>query len=171
MTRAATIRLEGSEDVDHVRLLNQRAFGRPGEAALVDALRAADGAVSLVALVADAVVGHILFTPVAVDGIEPNRSAVGLAPLAVLPEHQRRGIGSQLVRTGLETCRSLGHSLVVVLGDPEYYARFGFVSASARGLAYEHPVPDGAFMVLELRAGAIGRAPGVVRYRPEFANV
>jgi putative acetyltransferase len=95
-------------------------------------------------------------------------AAVGLGPLAVLPEHQRRGVGSNLVRTGLNACRRLGDAVVVVLGRPDYFQPFGFVPGSTTGMRYEHPVPSDAFLVLELRTGAVARAAGVVRYRPAF---
>jgi putative acetyltransferase len=164
----ATVRPEESRDADGVRLVNQRAFGRPSEAALVDALRSSAGAMSLVATVGTTVAGHILFTAVQVGDVKTRMSAAGLAPMAVLPEYQRQGIGSQLVRAGLDACRAEGHGLVVVVGHPEFYPRFGFVPASTIGLEYEHPVHPEAFMVLELQAGALAQVRGIVRYRPEF---
>ena len=88
--------------------------------------------------------------------------------MAVLPEYQRKGIGSQLVRAGLEACRYQGYGLVVVVGHPAFYPRFGFMPASAEGLECEHSVRPEAFMVIELEAGALAHARGVVRYRPEF---
>jgi putative acetyltransferase len=91
--------------------------------------------------------------------------------MAVLPECQRQGIGSLLVRAGLEACRSAGHDAVVVLGHPEFYPRFGFVAADTKGLRCEYEVPREAFMVLELRPAALAETRGVVRYRPEFAGV
>ena len=165
-----TIRPEQPPDIDHVRVVNQRAFGRPDEAAIVDAVRDSPGAISLVAIDGDRVVGHILFTPVVIDGPDATIPAAGLAPMAVLPEYQRRGIGSQLVQAGLDACRAAGYDIVVVLGHPKYYPRFGFVVASTRGLTCEYPVPAEAFMVVELRAGTLSRAHGLVRYRPEFAE-
>lgn len=164
------VRPEEPGDADDVLLVNERAFGGPAEAALVAALRGLPDAISLVAALDDRIVGHILFTPVRIDGVEPEVSAAGLAPLAVLPEHQRRGIGSQLVRAGLEACRARGHCVIVVVGHPEYYPRFGFIPGSSKGLEYEHPVSPGAFMVLELEAGTL-RHGGIVRYRPEFSSV
>lgn len=166
-----TIRREEPGDVDQVRRVNERAFERPSEAALVDAIRHSPGAASLVALVDDRVAGHILFTAVRVEGVEASGSGVGLAPMAVLPEYQRRGIGSQLVRAGLDICRSRGYTFVVVVGHPEYYPRFGFAQGSTRRLECEFAVPPEAFMVLELQAGALEHARGVVRYRPEFSTV
>jgi putative acetyltransferase len=171
MKTPATIRPEESRDADGVRLVNQRAFGRSSEAALVDALRASAHAIALVATVDTQVVGHILFTAVQVGDSASGPSAVGLAPMAVLPEYQRQGIGSQLVRAGLDACRAQGHGLVVVVGHPTFYPKFGFVPASTTGLEYEHAVRPEAFMVLELQAGALAHGQGLVRYRPEFTKV
>jgi putative acetyltransferase len=166
-----TIRRETPDDADPVRRVNELAFGRPHEAALVDALRGSVDAVSLVAVVGDHVVGHVLFTSVRIEGSQRTTAAVGLGPMAVLPEHQRRGVGSALVRAGLDVCRRLGHAVVVVLGHPAYYQRFGFVAAGTKGIQYERVVPSEAFLVLELRTGAVARSGGVVRYRPEFTAV
>jgi putative acetyltransferase len=91
--------------------------------------------------------------------------------MAVLPAHQRQGIGCLLVRAGIEACRRASHEGVVVLGHPEYYSRFGFVLVSRLGLAWEHPAPDEAFMAFELRDGALRRPSGSVRYQPEFGGV
>lgn len=187
VNKPLTIRREGSRDADDVRLVHQRAFGRPSEAALVDALRGVAGAVSLVAIVDRRVVGHILFTPVQLavplviknaepaHAVEPaaavkDVSAMGLAPMAVLPEYQRQNIGSRLVRAGLDACHARRHDLVVVLGHPAFYPRFGFVPAHTRGLTCEYPVPPEVFMVLDLRSDAPRPLTALVRYRPEFAN-
>jgi putative acetyltransferase len=91
--------------------------------------------------------------------------------MSVLPAHQREGIGSLLVRTGLEECRRAGHGWVVVLGHPDYYPRFGFVPASRHGLAWEHPAPDEAFMIVLLREGGLAPGGGLVRYASEFGGV
>jgi putative acetyltransferase len=167
------VRAETPGDVDAVRRVVTAAFGRPAEAQLVDALRAR-GALTL-SLVADeggAVRGHIAFSEVSItreSGIV--RTALGLAPMAVEPGHQRRGLGSQLVRSGLEQCRALGHGVVVVVGHPAYYPRFGFVPGRPLGIRWEIDVPDDAFMVAELQPGALIDVRGVVRYQSEFTDV
>jgi putative acetyltransferase len=165
------VRAETAADVPAVYRVNELAFGRPEEANLVDALRAsARPFISLVAVSGEQVVGHIFFSPVTLEAETAACVILGLAPLAVLPEYQRRGIGAQLVRVGLKECQRRGCDVVVVLGHPAYYPRFGFVPASRKGLRCEYPVPDEVFMVAELRPHAlVGR--GLVKYRPEFGGV
>jgi putative acetyltransferase len=166
---SVVIREESPADAAAVRDVNERAFGTPLEAGIVDALRGSDGSISLVATSGDLVVGHILFTPVTIDAGAGVRVA-GLAPMAVLPEHQRAGIGSRLVKAGLDACRRRGYAAVVVLGHPEYYPRFGFTRADGHGLSCEFPVPPEAFMVMGLQPEVLTRLSGTVRYRPEFAE-
>jgi len=166
------IRLEQPEDMVAIWQVNEAAFGRPGEADLIDALRQR-GAVTL-SLVAEQdgeVVGHILFSPVTITHDEVIVTAVGLGPMAVSPTHQRAGIGSQLVRTGLQMLRQAGHSVVIVLGHPTFYPRFGFMPASQFGIRWENEVPDEVFMVLALQPGALEGVSGIVRYQPEFSTV
>ena len=168
------IREEGPEDFAAIHHVNERAFDNSAEADLVDLLRAhGKVSLSLVAVDDDRILGHILFSPVkievATEQSEKTISAVGLAPLAVLPEFQNQGIGSLLVRSGLEQCRKSGHDCVVVLGHPEYYPRFGFVPASRHGIKSEfYVIRDGAFMVLELYEHALSDCEGTVKYQPEF---
>lgn len=151
--------------------MHMAAFPTDAESRLVDALRANGGAwVSLVAERAGRVVGHILFSPVRLDPDPGAPRGAGLAPVAVLPDHQRRGIGGALVREGLSRCRALGVEFVVVLGDPGYYGRFGFRRASAKGLANEYGA-DAAFGVVELRPGCLAGRTALVRYAPEFARL
>jgi putative acetyltransferase len=166
-----TIRDETPEDYADVYRVNALAFGQEGEGALVERLRGACPNVSLVAVEGGRVVGHIFFSPVTVESEGAAFEAVGLGPMAVLPEFQNQGVGSRLVRRGLEECVKRGHGIVFVLGHPDYYPRFGFTPAGAKGLACEYPAPDEAFMVAELRPGALGGRTGLVRYRPEFAGV
>ena len=163
-----TVRLEQPGDEPGIREVNEEAFGEPLEARLVDALRGTPDYLSLVATIADRVVGHILFTPIVIEPLVDRRIA-GLAPMAVRPGHQRSGIGSQLIRAGLEECRRSGYSAVVVLGHPEYYPRFGFVPAHTFGLSCEFPSPPEAFMALELVDSSLSGLSGLVRYRSEFS--
>jgi len=150
----------------------QEAFGRSDEADLIDKLRAnGKFELSLVAGLDGQVVGHILFTEVAIEDAEPWPRALGLAPLAVLSEFQRKGVGSALMRRSLERCRDLGHDAIVVLGHPEYYPKFGFLPANRYRLRCEYEVPEDVFMALELRAGALQGIRGLVRYQPEFGEM
>jgi putative acetyltransferase len=166
------IRAETEDDYAAVRLVNEQAFGRSGEADLVEALRRrARPFISLVAEIEGRIVGHIFFSPVEIETEQSVSKALGLAPMAVLPEFQNQGIGSRLVRKGLEECLHLGQDVVVVLGHPEYYPRFGFIPAVQRGLSCEYAVPDDVFMVAELREGALRGRKGVVKYGPEFSDV
>lgn len=166
------IRDEALEDIEAVRHVNDAAFGRDGEGRLVDELRRQGAAVvSLVAEVDGQVVGHILFSPVTIEGASRPDGIVGLAPMAVLPEHQRHGIGGRLIRDGLDRCRQRGAALAVVLGHPEYYPRFGFVPAPPLGVTCEYPVPDEVFMLQELEPGALEGRRGLARYHAAFAAV
>ena len=166
------VREEKPADVNAIRTVNERGFGGPAEARLVDAIRLRKKVfLSLVAEIEDHIVGHILFSPVTIGSAEKHVSAAGLGPMAVLPENQRQGIGSRLVRTGIEKCRTIDIPCIVVLGHPEYYPRFGFVPASKYGIGCEYDVPDEVFMILELRKGALQGQSGTVKYLPEFSNV
>lgn len=165
------IRPEQPGDVAAIRAVNERAFGTPAEANLVDRLRASGTAVlSLVAEHDGQIVGHILFSPVTVVAAPRAFRAVGLAPMCVAPECQRSGIGSQLVRHGLEACRRAGYDAVVVLGHVDYYPRFGFLRASDHGLDNEYEATD-AFMVLPLASEALAGVSGLVRFAAEFAEL
>lgn len=166
------IRAETIEDHDAVRRVNELAFAQREEADLVDALR--DNArpyISLVALVGEQIAGHIFFSPVSIESAEDAFTAMGLAPMSVLPEHQNQGIGSRLVTEGLKECQRLGHEIVVVLGHPNFYPRFGFVRASSKGIRSEYDVRDEVFLVAELRSGALGGREGLVKYHLEFSKV
>ncbi|MGL5872373.1 MAG: GNAT family N-acetyltransferase [Xenococcaceae cyanobacterium] len=167
------IRVEKLEDIEAIYQVHVAAFGRTKEADLVDILRkVVEPVLSFVAVKSGQIVGHIFFSPVS---IEIHSSSVcqilGLAPLAILPQFQRQGIGSVLIRYALKECSRLGFQGVVVLGNPEYYHRFGFVTAIEKGLVCEYSVPDEAFMVLELINGALSGCHGKVKYQAEFASL
>jgi putative acetyltransferase len=161
------LRGENPREQGAVRSLNEAAFGRPDEADLIDRLRTEDAVLaSFVAECEKRIVGHILFSRMLIETGNGPMSAVALAPLAVLPEHQRRGLGGQLIRHGLDWLRERGEQVVIVLGHPEYYPRFGFSSDRARSLA--SPFPAEAFMALELLPGALDGICGRVRYPNAF---
>ncbi len=165
------IRIEEEKDWAAVHTLNAAAFETPAEAYLVEALRQqARPVVSLVAEEKLAVVGHIMFSPVKLSGHSELR-IMGLAPMAVAPEHQRIGIGSALVRAGLEQCKKLGCGAVVVLGHPEYYPRFGFSPSASFGISCEYDVPEEVFMIIELQPGFLDGVSGKVEYHSAFSSV
>jgi putative acetyltransferase len=162
------IRSERPKDAAAVRQVNEKAFGGPKEARLVEMLRAADRvAISLVALSNDQLVGHILFSPITVAEAPAGFVGLALAPLAVLPAFQKLGIGSRLIRHGLTECLQGGCQAVVVLGSPGYYSRFGFTRASDHQLDNEYHAHE-EFMVLELVEGTLDTIRGLVKYAPEF---
>ena len=166
-----TIRFEREGDAAAIREVNQTAFATPAEADLVDRLRRLEASVvSLVAQDGGSLVGHILFSPVSLTGREPI-PVLGLAPMAVRPDRQRQGIGSQLVRAGLDAARKTGAAAVVVVGHARFYPRFGFVPASRFGLTCEYDVPDEVFMALELVPGFLAGQGGLVQYHPAFAEL
>ena len=166
-----TIRPETAEDYAAIHEVTLLAFGQEKEAQLVEDLRGLPDFIpelSLVALQDGQVVGHILFSPMAIETEKGAVPALSLAPISVRPECQNQSVGSQLVREGLKRCRSLGHEVVVVVGHPAYYPRFGFSSARAKGLEATFEVPDEAFLVLELAPGALDGIAGVIKYPPPF---
>jgi len=166
------IRFEEPGDAESVRRVNELAFGREDEAGLVDALRLLDEPlISLVAVQGDQTVGHILFSPVTIESEGTSLGAMGLGPLAVLPEVQGQGIGTQLVAAGIKECQKAGHEIIVLVGHPGYYPRFGFQPCKPLGLEFSEDVPPEAFMVLELKAGALAGRRGVVKFLPEFDGV
>src|SRR5215467_11093036 len=165
------IRSEHVDDQQAIRAVHCASFGDDSEADLVDALRRfASPLISLVAEDDLEIVGHILFSLVTLETKRDLR-LMGLAPMAVTPNRQRQGIGSQLVTEGLRQCLSLNADAVVVLGHPTYYPRFGFVPASRFSIRSVYDVADDVFMIRELRRGALVGAEGIVRYHPVFAEL
>jgi putative acetyltransferase len=163
------IRPEKDTDAAAVRRVHISAFPTSAEADLVERLRASGKAVvALVALDGDSIVGHIVFSPVALEPLA-GTVGLGLAPLAVLPDHEKHGVGRRLVQNGLAACHSWGAGFVVVIGDPPYYTRFGFEPAEKHGLRSEYDAGD-SFMVFKLESGALPPPGTLVKYAPEFAG-
>ena len=164
------IRPELPTDAAQVAAVHTAAFGRPAEAELVARLRAAPGfdpRLSLVSVADNKIVGHILFSPIRVgDG-----TALALAPLAVLPEHQRRGHGSGLIRAGVVACREAGHATIVVLGHADYYSRFGFEPAERYAIRAPFEVPPGVLRVVQLTGAESSIPHGTIDYGPAFEGV
>lgn len=166
------VRPEQFRDFDKVRALLLTSFGREAQARLVDRLRASGKIASaLVAEEKERILGHVVFSKIVVSAQGGEVNALALAPLAVVPAFQRLGIGSALVSAGLERCRSEQHSRVLVLGDPVYFARFGFAPAVQFGLKCPFPADDNSFMAIELDPGAFAGATGAVRYGHEFDDL
>jgi putative acetyltransferase len=165
------IRPESAADHQAIRQVNRLAFGQDAEARLVDALR--DGGYVRASLVAEQdgkVVGHILFSDLPIVTEAGTVPALALAPMAVLPQFQNQGIGSALVRRGLVVCKEQGHRIVVVLGHPQFYPRFGFSSKLASSLTSPFGGGD-SWMALELVPGALADVAGRVVYPPPFEQV
>jgi putative acetyltransferase len=164
------VRGENGENVAErsvIHSIHEAAFGDSEEADLVDNLRTAgDVLVSLVAELEGRIVGHVLFSRMSIETSRGLVPAVALAPVAVLPQQQRRGIGGQLIRQGLDLLRNRGEKIVIVVGHPDYYPRFGFSGEKARVL--ESPFPVEAFMALELGPGALDGVRGRVVYPAAF---
>jgi putative acetyltransferase len=164
------IRIEDSGSLGErsiIRAVNEAAFGGSEEADLVDKLRGDEHALlSLVAELDGGIVGHILFSRISIGTSTGLVSAVALAPLAVHPDHQRKRIGGLLVQHGLELLRGRGEKIVIVVGHPDYYPRFGFSTDKAKLL--QGPFPSEAFMALELSVGALDGIQGTVIYPPAF---
>jgi putative acetyltransferase len=154
--------------------VNRLAFDGEAEPRLVDLIRLSEDFIPELSLVAEAdgrVVGHILFSRISIQTETGSIPALSLAPMAVLPEYQNQGLGSALVRRGLEECRRLGHAIVIVLGHADFYPRFGFSAALAKAL--EGPFGDvgEAWMALELVPGALDSVRGRVVYPSAFEGV
>lgn len=169
--RRLVVRDETPHDAAGIRHVIVAAFKGTLEADIVDALRGRrKHAASLVAVFGERVVGHVLLTDVRLGEHPARARGAGVAPLAVRPIMQGRGIGSVLMRAAIDRARTAGYGYLVLLGDPAYYRRFGFVPAAAFGLACEYDAPPEAFMALELRPNALAGGGGVVRYEPEFRH-
>jgi putative acetyltransferase len=164
------VRPEQDADKSPIRAVHRAAFGREDEGRLVDALRDADAVIaSIVAVSGDRIAGHALFSQVWIDSEHGSPAIASLAPIAVLPRHQRTGIGSALMRHGIAVCADAGYGALIVVGHPAYYPRFGF---SANAVAHlESPYAGGGFMGLDLRPCFLASIRGAVRYPAAFADL
>lgn len=167
-----SIREERAEDVVAIRMVNELAFGQPQEGRLVETLRSAGGVLlSRVAVQEHRVVGHVLYSPVAIASGGAEIVGAGLGPIAVLPEFQRQGIGTRLVEAGNSELRAAGMPFIIVLGHPAYYPRFGFMPASRLGIRCEWDVSAGALMVLVIDRVKMSGVSGMAKYRREFSGL
>ncbi len=168
------IRPETPDDISAIFEVNFQAFAHYDEANLVNTLRDSNifnPELSLVAVCRDRIIGHIMFPPVTIESSLGSIPAVALAPLVVHPEYQCLGVGTALVEEGLNACRSFGHRIVIVVGHPGYYPRYGFHPARTHGIVAPFVVADDVFMVLALVPGALDGIQGTVRYPDAFDAV
>ncbi len=165
------IRPEAGADLAAIEDVNRRAFGREGEARLVDELREAGYArLSLVAIEDDGrIVGHVMLSEAGIQTENGPIAALALGPVAVLPDRQGEGIGSALIGEALSRCASAGHRIVALVGHPGYYPRFGFSAGLAENLS--SPYSGEAFMALELAPGALSGVTGPFAFAPPFGAV
>jgi putative acetyltransferase len=167
-----SIRKEKPADIEKIWNINAEAFDTDAEASLVNALRSSG--IPFLSLVYEEnydLVGHILFTPVELVCNTSGVRVMGLAPMAVVPSFEKKGIGSSLVKTGIQECISEGYDAIVVLGHPNYYPKFGFRPSVDYGLKSEYEVSDDVFMVLELKKNSLNRIKGIVKYHAIFGSV
>jgi putative acetyltransferase len=165
------IRQEIPADIPAIFEVNYQAFAHYDEARLVNALRDAkvfNPELSLVAVDGDRIIGHIMFPPVTIESPHAITPAIALSPLVVHPDYQCLGVGAALIEEGLNVCRTLGHRIVIVIGHPGYYPRYGFRSARAKGIVAPFAVADDVFMVLALDPGALDGIQGMVKYPEAF---
>lgn len=171
------IRDEREQDIDKIWQINVEAFESQQEADLVNKLR--NSGVPYTSLVYeqnDDILGYIFFSPVhLIDDTTglPNSGLriAGLAPMAVRPAFQNRGIGSKLVTAGLQRCMEEGYDAVIVLGHAHYYPKFGFSPAAGFGVKSEYDVPDDVFMLLELSKGVFKDISGTIKYHEAFSEI
>ncbi len=169
-----TVRQEKDQDYRDITQVHDLGFGQKNEGELILRLRKTKKFIPELSLVAEnegRIVGHILFYPIEIKGEGQVSPSLALAPMAVLPDYQKKGIGGQLVREGLKRARDLGFRSVIVLGHAAYYPRFGFEPAGRWNIRPPFEVPDDVFMALELVQDGLKGIRGTVEYPPEFNEV
>lgn len=167
------IRPETAADHAAIERVNTLAFGRELEARIVSGVRGTEAFVPELSLVLEQdgeIVAHVLLSRVQIEGNAAVTAVLGLGPVAVLPERQRQGFGSRLIRAGLERAAALGFAGVILLGHPTYYPRFGFQPASGYGMRLPFSVADEAFMARPLRPGGLDDVAGVVLFSEPFRD-
>ncbi|MFN8671740.1 MAG: N-acetyltransferase [Candidatus Sericytochromatia bacterium] len=167
------IRKENINDFIGISEVNTQAFKQENEAKLVNLLRSSINFIpelSLVAILNDKLIGHILFTKIKIiNEKKQGFESLALAPMSVLPEFQNKGIGSKLVKEGLNQSKNLGYKSVIVLGHSEYYPKFGFKKASNWNIKCPFNVPDSSYMAIELIDKGLDNISGIVEYSKEFS--
>lgn len=164
------IRREKKEDFNSIYEINEQAFKQKDESELIERIRDSKNFIPELSLVAEEngrIIGHILFSKIKIIG-EKEYESLALAPMAVLPEFQKQGIGGKLIKEGLNKARELGFNSAIVIGHKECYPRFGFERASKWNIKCPFEVPDEVFMAVELNAGALAEKSGIVEYPKEF---
>lgn len=169
------IRQEKEEDIARVFEVNKLAFKQENEAKLVDLLRKSNAFIpelSLVAVIDNIVIGHILFTKIKIVATDKTETeSLALAPMAIIPAFQQKGIGGQLIKSGLTMARELQYQSVIVLGHEHYYPKFGFKPAAKWNIQSPYAVPASFFMALELLPDGLKNVSGLVQYPKEFETV
>ena len=165
------VKAENTGYFDAIRGINNQAFGQPQEAQLIESLRKLENYIpklSLLALTADKAIGHILFFPIYIETENQKHQTLSLAPMAVLPEYQNKGVGGGLVRYGLAQAKTLGYDSALVLGHPNYYPKFGFEKAGKWKIKCPWEVPDEAWMAIELKTGSLDSKEGKALFPKEY---
>jgi len=165
------IRPEQKDDYDSILRINDEAFGRENEGLLVSALRKTSKFISDLSLVAEMdnnLIGHILFYPLTIKTKTGDKDVLSLAPISVLPRYQNKGIGCKLMKKGMGECKKTKYDVIIVVGHPNYYPRFGFKSASKWKIQLPIEAPDEAFMAFELKENTIDKYAGTVVFPKEY---
>lgn len=173
---AKELYVRGEKPADHAEIfeINRLAFGREDEGNLVNDIRKTrsyEFGFSLVAVKEDKILGHVLFSKGFITHRGRRFKCLVLGPVAVLPEHQRHGIGKALINEGLERAKEVGFGAVIVVGDPVYYAQFGFKPAVTMKLRTSLKIPDENFMAKEISRNALRGIIGTVMFPREFLTL